>query len=103
MCIRDRGTVIPVSTPDPGILLQPHLLPPPFVLHPAVFANFFKTPQLWGVSGTAPYFHDNSAKTLEAVVDQYQFFFDNDPFVSWANIQFTEQDKEDMVAFMELL
>lgn len=97
------GTVIPVSTPDPGILLQPHLLPPPFVLHPAVFANFFKTPQLWGVSGTAPYFHDNSAKTLEAVVDQYQFFFDNDPFVSWANIQFTEQDKEDMVAFMELL
>jgi hypothetical protein len=97
------GNWVPVFTPDPGMMLQPQLLPPPFVVPPFVFANFFKTPQLWGVSKTAPYFHDNSSRTLEDVVDQYQFMFDTDPFVSWANIQFTQQDKEDMVDFMKLL
>jgi cytochrome c peroxidase len=30
----------------------------------------FKIPMLWGVANTAPYFHDNSAKTLEDVIDQ---------------------------------
>lgn len=35
----------------------------------------FDIPQLRGVSQTAPYFHDNSAPTLEAVVDLYSRFF----------------------------
>lgn len=35
----------------------------------------FDVPQLRGVAHTAPYFHDNSAPTLEAVVDLYSRFF----------------------------
>jgi cytochrome c peroxidase len=34
----------------------------------------FDIPQLRGVAGTAPYFHDNSAPSLEAVVDLYSRF-----------------------------
>ena len=37
--------------------------------------NAFKIPTLWGVAQTAPYFHDNSAKTLEDVVKHYAKFF----------------------------
>ena len=62
------------------------------------FANFeaFKIPQLRGVNDTAPYFHDNSAKTLEDVMNHYaRFFF---PF-----IVLSDQDKADMVAYMKLL
>jgi hypothetical protein len=32
-------------------------------------------PQLYGISRTAPYFHNNSAATLENVVDHYMAFF----------------------------
>ena len=34
--------------------------------------NFFEIPTLYGISQTAPYFHDNSAATLEDVVRHYQ-------------------------------
>jgi cytochrome c peroxidase len=34
--------------------------------------NFFDIPTLHGISKTAPYFHDNSAATLEDVVRHYQ-------------------------------
>lgn len=37
--------------------------------------NAFKIPTLWGVTHTAPCFHDNSAKTLEAVALHYREFF----------------------------
>ncbi len=37
--------------------------------------NAFKIPTLWGVAETAPYFHDNSAKTLADVVEPYAKFF----------------------------
>ena len=37
--------------------------------------NKFDTPALRGISRTAPYFHNNSAATLEAVVDHYIEFF----------------------------
>ena len=61
-------------------------------------ANYeaFKIPQLRGVEDTAPYFHDNSAKTLEDVMNFYERFFS--PFVI-----LTPQDKADMVAYMKLL
>jgi cytochrome c peroxidase len=36
----------------------------------------FDVPTLFGVSRTAPYFHDNSAATLEDVVRHYQALFD---------------------------
>ncbi|MEO8428186.1 MAG: hypothetical protein ABI651_13835 [Verrucomicrobiota bacterium] len=62
----------------------------------------FKIQTLWGIKDTAPYFHDNSARTLEEVVDHYQRFFQlvDDPA---SFIQLTEQDKADIVAYMKLL
>ena len=75
------------------------------ILHPAFFANMFKTPQLRGVSHTAPYFHDNSAKSLEDVLEQYVFLFTaNLGFpITDSNILLTEQDIADIIAFLRLL
>lgn len=97
------GNVVEAQTPDPGALLTPAVLPPFTVLHPSTFVGAFKTPQLWGVADTAPYFHDNSAKTLEDAIRHYQFFFDNDPFLAGSGIVFTDQDVDDIAAFMRLL
>jgi cytochrome c peroxidase len=36
----------------------------------------FDVPSLFGIRSTAPYFHDNSAKTLEDVVRHYQALFE---------------------------
>jgi cytochrome c peroxidase len=98
-----------VLSPDPGMMLtgrqrSRHLfffVPPD--AHPALTAGMFKTPSLWGVRHTPPYFHDNSAKTLREVVDHYadrlfkQFTF------AGAFVTLTEQDREDLVAFLKLL
>jgi cytochrome c peroxidase len=75
------------------------------ILHPGFFANMFKTPQLWGVRHTAPYFHDNSAKTLEEVLEQYVFMFtSNSGFpLTDSNILLTAQDVNDIIAFLKLL
>lgn len=65
----------------------------------------FKTPQLRGVRHTAPYFHDNSAKDLEAVLAQYVFMFTSNagfPLTD-SNILLTEQDIQDIIAFLRLL
>ena len=62
-----NGTITKVS-PDPGRAL--------ITGNPDDF-NAFKIPTLWGVARTAPYFHDNSAKTLEDVMRHYQAFFFN--------------------------
>jgi cytochrome c peroxidase len=97
------GDVRPVRMPDPGIpLTNPRApgVPPPFVRHPAFFAGFFKIPSLWGVKKTAPYFHDNSAKTLEEVAAFYTNLFATGPDFP---VQLTAQDEADMVAFMKLL
>jgi cytochrome c peroxidase len=37
--------------------------------------NKLDVPQLRGISRTAPYFHNNSAGTLEDVIDHYMAFF----------------------------
>jgi len=37
--------------------------------------GFFDVPQLRGLSRTAPYFHNNSAATLEEMLDHYDAFF----------------------------
>ena len=47
---------------------------------------------------TAPYFHDNSSKTLEEVAEQYTFMFK-----LFAGITLTPQDEADIVAFLRLL
>jgi cytochrome c peroxidase len=61
--------------------------------------NAFKIPILWGVANTAPYFHDNSALTLDAVALHYSKFFQMIP----AKLTLTSQDQADIVAFLKLL
>jgi hypothetical protein len=109
------GTTLVVQSPDPGIMITDvynipmlaQFLPPKdtCILHPGFFANMFKTPQLFGVSHTAPYFHDNSAKTLEEVLEQYKFMFTSNlgfPITD-SNIVLTDQDIKDIIAFLKLL
>jgi cytochrome c peroxidase len=97
------GDVRAVTTSDPGIPLtnpRPPGVPPPFIRHPAFFAGFFKIPSLWGVKRTAPYFHDNSANTLEEVAAFYTNLFANNTDFP---VQLTPQDQVDMVAYLKLL
>ncbi|GFE81563.1 hypothetical protein GCM10011487_35630 [Steroidobacter agaridevorans] len=84
------GTTTTVSSPDPGRAL---------ITGSTDFEslNAFKIPSLWGVTRTAPYFHDNSAKTLEEVMQQYARFF------SVLGLTLTEQDQKDMIAYMKLM
>ena len=107
------GEPIAVSTPDIGVLMSNpastpfSAIPPPpvlkqFGLRLAFFANFFKTPTLWGVQDTAPYFHDNSAKDLDEMLRQYDFLFLNHRVIQ-GRIVLTPQDKEDIKAFLKLL
>jgi cytochrome c peroxidase len=72
------GTQTTVMSPDPGRALitgvidgDPNADGAPFFTS----LNAFKIPTLWGIKNTAPYFHDNSAKTLEEVVDHYERLF----------------------------
>jgi cytochrome c peroxidase len=58
-----------------------------------------RIPSLWGVKRTAPYLHDNSAKTLEEVAAFYTNMFANVP----DPVQLTVQDEADMVAYLKLL
>jgi len=51
----------------------------------------------------APYFHDNSAKTLEDVVRHHATFFEIVTAMDPPALILTEQDQADLVAFMNLL
>ena len=97
------GNVQAVRLSDPGIPLtnpRPPGVPPPFIRHPAFFAGMFKIPSLWGVKKTAPYFHDNSVKTLEELAAFYADLFATGPDFP---VQLTAQDEADMVAYLKLL
>jgi len=67
--------------------------------------DFFKISTLWGIKDTAPYFHDNSARTLEEVMDHYNrlFRFINDQIPNDVFQLLSEQDQADVVAFLRLL
>ena len=92
-----------IFSPDPGRALITGLLD-----GPTTFENTdaFKISQLRGIRHTAPYFHDNSAKTLEEVAAHYTKFF---KFVTGECCGFdpvivlTAEDEADMVAYMKLL
>jgi cytochrome c peroxidase len=60
--------------------------------------NEFKIPSLWNSRNTAPYFHDNSAKTLEEVVDHYL-----DIVAPTFGLSFTEEERADILAYLRLL
>jgi cytochrome c peroxidase len=110
--------VVTVQSPDLGLLLHPTLvldpshppIPPAFAVPRAFFAEQFKIPTLWGVKDTAPYFHDNGAKTLRDAVAHYQRFFNftevQDPVGSRSLgglITLTDSDVDDIVAYLKLL
>jgi cytochrome c peroxidase len=113
--IVDDGVNPPVTidSPDLGLLLDPTppaAQPPPTVIPRAFFAEMFKIPTLWGVADTAPYFHDNGAKTLRDAVAHYQRFFNfteaQDPVGSRSLggfITLTDDDVDDIVAYLTLL
>jgi cytochrome c peroxidase len=85
-----------VFSPDPGRALTTGVVDDPTLEH----VNAFKISPLRGIRNTAPYFHDNSARTLEDVAAHYAKFF----FVaSGGLIQLTPQDEADIVAYMKLL
>jgi hypothetical protein len=94
------GTTTTVSSPDPGRALVTG--------SPAQgeSLNAFKIPTLWGVAQTAPYFHDNSARSLEDALRHYAKFFaiiSTPPGGGAPGIDIGEQDQKDIVAFLKLL
>lgn len=106
--VRDRGSVTIVASPDPGVLLSAPTSPG-VAAELAKFganyplrlvANMFKTPSLWGVKHTAPYFHDNSAKDFDELLGHYNAFFESQGLGPNA---LNPQDIEDIKAFMNLL
>jgi cytochrome c peroxidase len=93
------GTETTVASPDPGRAL---------ITGAAGDANDFKIPSLRGVSRTAPYFHDNSAKTLEDVAAHYAKFFaivtaPGGPGPAEPAIVLTPEEQADIVAYLKLL
>jgi cytochrome c peroxidase len=84
---------------DPGRALQTGIGNPALDLTLSS-VNAFKISPLRGIRHTAPYFHDNSAATLEDVAAHYATFF---AVVTGGVIQLTEQDQRDIVAYMKLL
>lgn len=56
--------------------------------------NLFDTPSLRGLKHTAPYFHDNSAETLEGVIDHYNSHF---------QFQISLQERDELIAYLETL
>jgi cytochrome c peroxidase len=100
------GSKVHLVSPDPGRALITGVAPGDDPT--AENVNSFKTPSLWGVHATAPYFHDNSAKTLEDVAAHYNLFFSftSDPDGAGPLpplLSLTPQDQADMVAYMKLL
>jgi len=91
---------VPVSSTDPGRAL---------ITGNINDLDAFKISPLRGIRKTGPYFHDNSAKTLEEVAAHYTRFFafvtdpDGPAGPAQGFIQLTPQDEADMVAFMKLL
>lgn len=85
-----------LQSPDPGRALVTGIVNDPTLEH----VNAFKISPLRGIRHTAPYFHDNSAKTLEEVAAHYTTFF---RLASGGLIDLTLQDERDIVAYLKLL
>jgi cytochrome c peroxidase len=100
------GTSVPMQSPDPGraLITGNPCSDVPTACNGVTALAIFKIPTLWGIGKTPPYFHDNSAATLEAVVDHYEQYFaltaalDNVP-----EFILTPQDKLDIAGYLKLL
>lgn len=83
--LRNKSTGATVRTVDPGRAL---------ITGKWNDIGRFKGPVLRGLAARAPYFHDGSAKDVAAVVDFYDTRF---------GIGLTQQEKEDLIAFLRAL
>lgn len=83
------GTTTTIASPDPGRAL---------VTGNPADANFFRIPTIWGAKDTAPYFHDNSARTLEDLSQHYSDYFQ---IVGLPAL--TVQEQADINAYVKLL
>lgn len=65
----------------------------------------FKTPMLRDLLKTAPYMHDGSVETLEEVIEFYDRGGEANPWLDpkMEPLNLTEQEKKDLVAFLESL
>jgi LruC domain-containing protein len=88
------GSFERIQSPDPGLGLLSG--------RPEDF-NRFKVPTLWGISRTAPYFHDNSAATLEAVVAHYVFYLQARVARGEPAVSLSARDQADILAFLRIL
>ena len=94
---RDPSRTVRVASPDPGRAL---------ITGDVRDVNFFKIPTLWGVSRTAPYFHNNSAANLDELMEHYEDHLATFLFAgfSWPFPHVpTAQDKADIIAYLKLL
>jgi cytochrome c peroxidase len=83
--LRNKMTGEVLSTTDPGLALSTGKWKD---------IGRFKGPILRSLAARAPFFHDGSAMDLPAVVDYYQQRF---------GIEYTSQEKADLVAFLKCL
>ncbi len=83
------GTTTQVVSPDPGRAL---------ISGNPLDTNFFRIPTLWGSAQTGPWFHDNSARTLDDLAEHY-----SDYFAIVLGVGLTEQEQADIVAYLRLL
>jgi cytochrome c peroxidase len=83
--LRHKTTLDVRQTTDPGRAIRSGLW---------ADIDRFKTPSLRGVVARAPYFHNGIAKSLEDVVIHYEVAL---------GFKFTEQERQDLVVFMEAL
>lgn len=74
--------------------------------------GMFKTPTLRNIELTAPYMHDGRFATLEEVIDHYSSGIKNSPsldpligspFTNGVNINFTDDEKAGLIAFLKTL
>jgi cytochrome c peroxidase len=112
-----------VDMPPLPPAIGPSLIPEPFSVDPGraiitgdpIDWEGFDVPQLRGIARTAPYFHDNSAPTLQAVVDEYsRLILAADPVLGLPPIfppegpglppeSMSSTQKRQLVAFLQLL
>jgi hypothetical protein len=106
--IRDGSITAIVTTPDIGILMSDPSSPAVAEeiaklgtgTRLVLLANMFKIPSLWGVKNTAPYFHDNSAKDFDELLEHYNVFFES---LGLGRDALKPEDIEDIKAFLNLL
>lgn len=75
------------------------------VIRPVEGNNVMKIPSLWSIKGTAPYFHDGAAKTLDQVMDEryIPLFQVTGDSLGIPELIISPQDRDDILAYLQLL